>query len=316
MSSQAAERQLHLSQRKINDFEDVVLTFEREKADWVKRMEAQRLELQKARSERQEFEAAALAQESIILNIKAQTHKLVSHLKARDSEIEQLRSRENKTVVEHVHVLEKAKRVTDRELAQALQDKDALATLAKSLDQQKARLQGDLEDATRQMEILRKRHASPSPASSEALALAEEKAARRQVEDQVKQLQTEVKNLSRKLETSKGEVDQLSEHIATSKSSASQNRLLQELQHNNERLQQQMTDAISRDRSSTPSKAPSSDGIGRLHKRSLHDDDRDAKTHGRSQSANFLGGVHSKRKWPRITFPLGLRRGLIRLAHW
>jgi myosin protein heavy chain len=107
----------------------------------------------------------------------------VDHAKAvaklQEDEIVLLRSRENKTIVEHVHVLEKAKRVTDRELAAVKVERDQLVAVMKSLEQQKSRLIGDIEDMARQNELLRtEMRSTPKPKELSTEELNREKEAR------------------------------------------------------------------------------------------------------------------------------------------
>ena len=46
-------------------------------------------------------------------------NKILTELKNREWEVKQLESKQDKTIVEHVHVLEEAKCVTDRQLMDA-----------------------------------------------------------------------------------------------------------------------------------------------------------------------------------------------------
>ena len=75
--------------------------------------------------------------------------KVGTDFDAIDAEVRLLRSRENKTIVEHVHVLEAAKRLTDRQLAEAKLELQSLTVYVKSLEKTKAR---DAEDLSRQGE--------------------------------------------------------------------------------------------------------------------------------------------------------------------
>lgn len=73
----------------------------------------------------------------------------------RDKEIEYLRSRENKTVVEHYHVMEAAKKFTDQQLAEQIRENTRLNKLLKSLETHRNRLNADLEDLARQYDELK-----------------------------------------------------------------------------------------------------------------------------------------------------------------
>lgn len=73
--------------------------------------------------------------------------KVRADFKELNAEAKILRSLENKTVVEHVYVLEAAKRLTDRQLADARVELQSLKVYVKSLEKVKAK---DVEDVTRQ----------------------------------------------------------------------------------------------------------------------------------------------------------------------
>jgi myosin protein heavy chain len=76
-------------------------------------------------------------------------NQLLTDLKNREWEVKQLESRQDKTIVEHVHVLEEAKRVTDRQLADAQKELESQATYIRSLEKAKARLANEVEDLAR-----------------------------------------------------------------------------------------------------------------------------------------------------------------------
>lgn len=77
-------------------------------------------------------------------------------VKSREAEIALLRSRENRTIVEHVHVLESAKKVTDRQLKEQVSENKRLNQILKSLETHRNRLQADLDDTQRENELLKK----------------------------------------------------------------------------------------------------------------------------------------------------------------
>ena len=78
-----------------------------------------------------------------------EVNQLLTDLKNREWEVKQLESRQDKTIVEHVHVLEEAKRVTDRQLADAQKELESQATYIRSLEKAKARLANEVEDLAR-----------------------------------------------------------------------------------------------------------------------------------------------------------------------
>lgn len=149
------ERQLSTAKVKLSDHEDTILVMEREKVDWAGRLDSATRDLraERNRSEAVDSELKNLLAENKAMRQQADHAKAVAKLQ--NDEIALLRSRENKTIVEHVHVLEKAKKVTDRELAATKVERDQLSSVLRSMEQQKIRLIGDIEDMARQNELLR-----------------------------------------------------------------------------------------------------------------------------------------------------------------
>lgn len=136
--------------------------------------------------------------------------KAAGEIKARDAEISLYKSRENKTIVEHVHVLESAKKVTDRQLAQQVRENARLNTVMKSLETHRNRLVGDLEDMTRQYNMLkasRSKEARSARASMSAedkdatMALDDERKARRLAEARAASLEKDLQDQRRQLST-------------------------------------------------------------------------------------------------------------------
>ena len=82
-------------------------------------------------------------------NFDREVNKLLTELKRSEWEVKQLESRQDKTIVEHVHVLEEAKRVTDRQLADAQKELESQAVYIRSLEKAKARLTNEVEDLAR-----------------------------------------------------------------------------------------------------------------------------------------------------------------------
>ena len=71
-------------------------------------------------TKRNQLEQLALRQRAELIQLRDRTtkydreiNKILSDLKSREWEVKQLESKQDKTIVEHVHVLEEAKRVTD-----------------------------------------------------------------------------------------------------------------------------------------------------------------------------------------------------------
>ena len=133
--------------------------------------------------------------------------KAQSDLQARDWEIKQLKANQNKTIVEHVHVLQEAKKRTDIQLAETQQELLKEQARAKSLEKTKSRLMGEAEDAARQAEkelvALRSKEKnvkSYEEKATKAIADAErERKLREATELQTRRLQTELRDTQNQL---------------------------------------------------------------------------------------------------------------------
>ncbi len=173
-----------------------------------------RKQLETETSKRTEAERAAKSQSRETTQLKEQNAKLQADLKKslddihqRDGEILQLRSRQDKTIVEHVHVLEEAKRVTDRQLAVSQQELRDINAYVKSLEKAKVRLIGDTEDLARQSERERleiKAREKEAKAHEQALKKAQhdimaERKARELAELRSQRAETEVNNMHTRL---------------------------------------------------------------------------------------------------------------------
>jgi myosin protein heavy chain len=147
---------------------------------------------------------------NIALAAERELAKSAGEIQSRDAEIALLRSRENKTIVEHVHVLEQAKKVTDRQLVEQVRENSRLNTLMKGLETHRNRLVGDLEDITRQFEMLKagkKKEARSARASLSSedkdigVKLEEEKRRREVAEAKVEALNRDLQDQRKKLST-------------------------------------------------------------------------------------------------------------------
>ena len=217
-SPQSLNSQLRELQDKYNDLEDAVLLIEEEKADWAKRMDDTSRQLADEFAKRQHFEqlhhdtqAELAAHRNTVAEAEREMSKAASDIKARDAEIALLRSRENKTIVEHVHVLESAKKVTDRQLAEQVKENSRLNAVMKSLETHRNRLVMDLEDMTRERDVLkanqgravRTARASMSSEDKDAqTALAEERKARKMAEERIASLERDLQDQRKQLSTS------------------------------------------------------------------------------------------------------------------
>lgn len=79
-------------------------------------------------------------------------NKALTDLKNREWEVKQLESKQDKTIVEHVHVLEEAKRVTDRQLQEARAELEQNVAYIRSLEKARNRLTAENEDYAHERE--------------------------------------------------------------------------------------------------------------------------------------------------------------------
>ncbi|EIW68985.1 hypothetical protein TREMEDRAFT_68898 [Tremella mesenterica DSM 1558] len=174
------EKKLSKAKTDYDDLEDAVLAIENEKSDWAKRLEmVSRLHAEEL-SKRQHLEQqiydsqVELAEHrNVAMQAERDLAKAAGDIKARDAEIALLRSRENKTVVEHYHVLEQAKKFTDNQLAEQIKENSRLNTVLKSLEVHRNRLIADLEDTTRQLEKARSARSREARSARASLTAAE-----------------------------------------------------------------------------------------------------------------------------------------------
>ncbi|KAJ6591377.1 myosin II heavy chain [Mycena sp. CBHHK59/15] len=158
-AKEALERQLAAAHGKYHDIEDLMLQLERDKGTHDRQLEAARKQLEGESSKRAQLEQGVSSHKAELSKYKDRNTKLdrelnkaLSELKAREWEVKQLESRQDKTIVEHVHVLEEAKRVTDRQLAEAQAELQKNTAYIRSLEKAKTRLAGEAEDMAREME--------------------------------------------------------------------------------------------------------------------------------------------------------------------
>lgn len=178
-------------------------------------------------------------------------------IEARDGDIAVLKSRENKTIVEHVHVLEKAKRMTDRELAETRQEKDRLAAMVRTFDNYRARASGEHEELVRQHELVKSELAREKQASKALVIKANEIQAERTARQAADAVAEEA---VRNYEAAQVQISQLQEVVQQARAAsqtapnsaslkdAAPSRLLQELRLNNEQLRNEMDEQLGRAR--------------------------------------------------------------------
>lgn len=110
-------------------------------------------QLENETAKRSQVEKMVFSQKTELSKLKEHSNKLAKDLskalkdiKDREWEIKQLESKQDKTIVEHVHVLEEAKRVTDKELVRAQVELEKKDAIIRSLQSTKSKMQGESED--------------------------------------------------------------------------------------------------------------------------------------------------------------------------
>jgi len=120
--------------------------------------------------------------------------KLRDELKQANAEMRRLQSMQSKTIVEHVHVLEEAKRYTDRQLADAQAKLQELASYTRTLEKSKARLISDNEDLNRQIGQLQQPNPLRPKNGGVASSAGVDDAAVKRMEAQMKDLATQLRD--------------------------------------------------------------------------------------------------------------------------
>lgn len=194
---------------------------EREKNALDRQLEALKLQLDGEAAKRAQLEKAVSIQKAEMIQLKDRNVKLDRELNKALTDIKnlewankQLESKQDKTIVEHIHVLEEAKRVTDRQLADAQVEMKKQTAYIKSLENAKKRLAGEAEDLTREterekLEIQRKEKVARAQEERASRALADvekERHARENAELQVRRLQAD-------LQTTRTQAEELSEQL-------------------------------------------------------------------------------------------------------
>ena len=217
------ERKLATAQSKYQDFEDVVLQLERDKAANDRHLDANRKQLETEAAKRKQLEHSVTTQKAEIIRLKdinikfeRDLNKALTDLKAREWEIKQLEAKQDKKIVEHVHVLEEAKRVTDKQLAEAQVELQKQTAYIRSLEKSKTRLASEAEDLNREREkeqaelrALTKNARLQEEIAARAVAeLEKEKRARETVDLQSRRAQNE-------LQIAKTQIEDVSHQLVT-----------------------------------------------------------------------------------------------------
>ncbi|EIW76062.1 nonmuscle myosin heavy chain b [Coniophora puteana RWD-64-598 SS2] len=230
-------RQLSQAQSKAQDFEDANLQLERQIGQYERQMESTRKQLEAETAKRQQLQTVASSQKTELVTTKEklakfeeELNKTLKDLKNKEWECRQLESKQDKTIVEHVHVLEEAKRVTDKQLSTAQQELQKNATYIRSLEKARNKLMREAEDSSletrrEQLEFraAEKNAQLNAERAEKAIARAEsEKKAKEAAELQVRRLQSE-------LHTAHAELEGRTDELLTAKRSKEQ--LENELAH-------------------------------------------------------------------------------------
>lgn len=192
-----------------------MLELERDKTT---QFETSKKQLDSETARRAKFEQMVSSQKSELALIKDRNSKLdkelnkaLKDLKDREWEVKQLESRQDKTIVEHVHVLEEAKRVTDRQLADTQLELQKQTAYIRSLEKVKARLTNDVEDMARENEVTIRNRDKAARVEEERTtkALAEMEKARREkdnAEAEARRLQMDLQNARRQAEEAQADL--------------------------------------------------------------------------------------------------------------
>ncbi|KAA1113840.1 hypothetical protein PGTUg99_026504 [Puccinia graminis f. sp. tritici] len=153
------EKQLSASVLKFQDMEDAMLKIERERSAWNRQVEdlKSKLEVELTKRVELEHDNSSLEKDLKVHKDTVSEHEknaagLRKELTLKNQELHKAISLQDKTIVEHVHVLEEAKKYTDRQLSEAqalLRDQTGQLKL---LDRTVARLKGEAEDLTRELQ--------------------------------------------------------------------------------------------------------------------------------------------------------------------
>ncbi|KAJ7430173.1 hypothetical protein B0H11DRAFT_995728 [Mycena galericulata] len=194
-----------------------MLQMERDKGTQDRQLEATRKQLEGESAKRSQLEKTASSHKAEVAQLKernvqleADLNKAFSDLKARDLEARQFesKSKQHTTIVEHVYVLEEAKRVTDRQLADAQAELQQSQAYIRSLEKAKMRLVGEAEDLAREtererLELRTREKAAKTQEDRMTKALAEADRVRKDkdgAELQTRRLQIELQSAQRQIE--------------------------------------------------------------------------------------------------------------------
>jgi myosin protein heavy chain len=159
---------------------------------------------------------------NLAVEVERELAKAEGDIKTRDAEIALMKSRENKTIVEHVYVLENAKKIAERETANQILENTRLNKILKGMEATKFRLQSELDDSKKQITELKSNRSKQARAARASLSteekdtaqlLADETRARQIAEARAAGLDRDLQELRKKMSTA---------HLSPSRPSAAE----------------------------------------------------------------------------------------------
>ncbi|WFD44605.1 class II myosin [Malassezia psittaci] len=205
----------------------------------------QTLEAKAARLEEREAATASELKEKHTELVKAQQAIHTAELESK-----RLYSAQNKTIVEHVHVLEEAKKYTDRQLSEVQGELQELTNYTKSLERARSRMQQENEQLTRLANVPpapEKDHTAIQERDEARAALRNAKQAadltlrqtRAEYEIRIKQLENEIR-ASQRVKSDSNTEQVMHELSSERKMSSAARKVLEELRLENERLEKDL----------------------------------------------------------------------------
>ncbi|KAJ6475814.1 hypothetical protein C8R47DRAFT_670248 [Mycena vitilis] len=202
-----------------------MLQMERDKGTQDRQLEATRKQLEGEIAKRTQLEKTVSTHKTELAKLKehsaqleAELNSALSDLAARDTEVKQIQTIQHTTIVEHVHVLEEAKRVTDRQLVEAQAELANNQAYIRSLEKAKQRLAGEAEDLTRETERERlelRTKEKMVKAQEEKMSKALTDAERVRKDKDISELQT--RRLQIELQSSQRQVEELTRQLSQAK---------------------------------------------------------------------------------------------------
>ncbi|KAI6121202.1 P-loop containing nucleoside triphosphate hydrolase protein [Pisolithus sp. B1] len=255
-AKESLERQLASAQSKYNEIEDTALQLERDTRARERQLETSRKQLEAESAQCKQLQQTVANQKRELNLDKARLGKLDAALKKaladlsdREWEIKQLESRQEKTIVEHVHVLEKAKKVTDQQLKEAQEELQKNVAYIRSLERAKNVLVREAEDYVRETKmeqvelraIEKTAKVNEEKAVKALSALEAERKSREIVESSCRRLQSELSGLRSELELAQ---DQLA--LAQQRTSAAEledcRKRLREVSHSKKQVESELVE--------------------------------------------------------------------------